>query len=403
MSEILDIAIQTVKETKTAFCRFITGNDAGTTGSHQSGFYIPKPAAKLLFGEECKRGEQCEKWVKIKWQNNFETDSRFIYYGQKTRNEYRITRFGRNFEFLLDKYVGSLLVIAKQTEDYYQAFVIESDEDIETFLSYFNLSTEQTNQLIDTSLFQSDDEELLWAITNAIKPLVDFPQTFEMGRMAQSIFNNIHRISNEYICKSPDTILYKWRDVESKLFFTLEDKLYRDVYNKPFANCNELMEFANSVLNRRKSRAGKSLEHHLSAIFTANKLVFEEQAVTENNKRPDFLFPNGGCYHNFEFPADDLTVLGAKTTCKDRWRQVINEADRVDDKFLCTLQPAIPRAQLKEMKDSHVHLVVPHNIINSYPKEHQAEISDIKGFISLVRARQERVPKHFLIRQQITN
>lgn len=396
MSEILDIAIQTVKEAKTSFCRFITGNDAGITGSHQAGFYIPKPAAKLLFGEECKRGEKREKWVKIKWQNDFETNSRFIYYGQKTRNEYRITRFGRNFEFLLDKYVGCLLVIAEQAEDYYQAFVIERDDDIETFLSYYNLSTEQTNQLIDTSLFLNDDEKLRLAIIEAIEPLVDFPLTSEMGRMAQSIFNNIHRVTDEYICKSPDTILHDWRDVESKLFFSLEDKLYRDIYTKPFANCNELMGFANSVLNRRKSRAGKSLEHHLSAIFTANKLIFEEQAVTENNKRPDFLFPNGECYHNFEFPADDLTVLGAKTTCKDRWRQVINEADRVDDKYLCTLQPAISRAQLKEMQDSHVHLVVPHDIIKSYPKEYQAEISDIKKFITLVRAKQDRMPKHFV-------
>lgn len=157
--------------------------------------------------------------------------------------------------------------------------------------------------------------------------------------------------------------------------------------------------FANSVLNRRKSRAGKSLEHHLSAIFTANKLVFEEQAVTENNKRPDFLFPNGECYHNFEFPADDLTVLGAKTTCKDRWRQVINEADRVDIKYLCTLQPAISRAQLKEMSDNRVRLVVPHAIIESYPKEFQADICDIRSFISLVRAKQERMPKHYLINE----
>ena len=397
MSEILDIAIQTVKEAKISFCRFITGNDAGITGSHQAGFYIPKCAAPLLFGEECKRGEKREKKVKIKWQNDFETDSRFVYYGQKTRNEYRITCFGRNFEFLLDKYVGSLLVITEQSENYYQAFVLESDDDIETFFLHFNLSAEQTNQLIDTSLAQADDERLSRAIAEAIKPLQDFPQTKEMGRMAQLIFNNIHRITDDYICMSPDTVLYDWRDVESKLFFALENKIYRDVYTKPFDSCNDLMAFANSVLNRRKSRAGKSLEHHLSAIFTANKLMFEEQAVTENSKRPDFIFPNSECYHSFEFPAEDLTVLGAKTTCKDRWRQVITEADRVNIKYLCTLQPAISRSQLKEMRDSHVHLVVPHDIISSYPKEYQAEICDIKGFISLVRAKQERMPKHYYI------
>ena len=89
-------------------------------------------------------------------------------------------------------------------------------------------------------------------------------------------------------------------------------------------------------------------------------------------------------------------MLGAKTTCKDRWRQVLNEADRVDVKYLCTLQPGISRTQLKEMKDYNVRLVVPHDIISSYPKEYQSDISDIKGFISLVRKKQERIPKYYL-------
>ena len=396
MSEIIDLTIQAVKTAKTSFCRFITGNDAGTTGSHQAGFYIPKCAAPLLFGEECARGTNQEKWVTIKWQNDIETNSRFIYYGQGTRNEYRITRFGKGFEFLMDKYVGSLLVIAEQENDYYQAFVLESDDDIETFLSYFNLSTEQTNQLINVAQLQSADKRMQLAIAAAIENLQDFPQTAEMGKMAQGIFNKIYNITDNHVCSSPDTILFDWRKVESDLFFALEDKLYRDVYSKPFANCKAIMDFANSVLNRRKSRAGKSLEHHLSAIFTANQLVFEEQAVTENNKKPDFLFPNSKCYHNFEFPANDITVLGAKTTCKDRWRQVINEADRVDIKYLCTLQPGISRAQLKEMEDYHVRLVVPCSLINTYPEEFRDKISDIKCFVSIVKEKQDHIPHHFL-------
>ena len=44
--------------------------------------------------------------------------------------------------------------------------------------------------------------------------------------------------------------------------------------------------------------------------------------------------------------------LAAKTTCKDRRRQVINEADRLRDKpkFLCTLQQGISPAQMDEMQ-----------------------------------------------------
>ena len=39
------------------------------------------------------------------------------YYGQGTRNEYRITRFGRGFPFFQDDNVGDLLIIAKYTEE----------------------------------------------------------------------------------------------------------------------------------------------------------------------------------------------------------------------------------------------------------------------------------------------
>ena len=397
MSEILDITIKTVKLAKTSFCRFITGNDAGTTGSHQAGFYIPKNAAPLLFGAECKPGKNRDKAVTIKWQNDFETPSRFTYYGQGTRNEYRITRFGRNFEFLQDKYVGSLIVIAEQAEDYYQAFVLESDDDIETFLSYFNLSTEQTNQLIDLSQARDEGNLSRLAIMERIKDIQDFPMTNDMGRMAQEIYNRLNGVTPEMIRQTPDKILMSWYSAEWELFRNLEEKIYKPVYTRPFDDCQSLIDFSNKILNRRKSRAGKSLEHHLAAIFSAEDLLFEEQAVTENKKKPDFLFPNGECYHNFEFPADDLTVLGAKTTCKDRWRQVTTEADRVDETYLFTLQPSISRNQLKEMADEHVRLVVPAEHINTFPKEYQNTLDTLSSFIRTVKEKQERMPKHFII------
>lgn len=160
---------------------------------------------------------------------------------------------------------------------------------------------------------------------------------------------------------------------------------------------DSFVKMANEVLNRRKSRAGKSLEHHLADIFTHNELVFEEQAITEDNKKPDFLFPNSECYHNLQFPADDLVVLGAKTTCKDRWRQVLSEADRVDSKYLFTLQQGVSKNQLKEMQDSRLTLVVPHQYISSFPIEYQSTISDLTGFIQMVRKKQESLPKYHLI------
>lgn len=389
MSEILNSAINKVQNAKYAFCRFITANDTGKNGSHQAGFYIPKCAAALLFDTPGVKGENKDKLVKVKWQDDFTTDSRFIYYGQGTRNEYRITRFGKGFPFFEEDNVGDLLIIAKQSEDYYYGFVLQADQDIDDFFAFFNLSPEMTNQLIDISQAKTPEKQLETSIQRIVTLYTDFPETSQMAKLAREIYNEAHHITNDDICKNPDNQLLKWIDTEYTLFRNFEEKIYAPIYSTAFPNCQELIKFSNIILNRRKSRAGKSLEHHLATIFTAAKLEYEEQAVTEDNKKPDFLFPNGEAYHNLLFPADKLVFLGAKTTCKDRWRQVLNEADRIETKYLFTLQQGISKNQLREMKHEHLKLVVPALYLSSFDKEFQAEIETLSSFINIVKAKQE--------------
>lgn len=396
MNEILSLAIQSVTQSKGAFCRFLSANDTHATGGHQYGFLLPIAAYPIIFNQDKVKGENKDKTVKIRWQNDLETESRVTYYG-KAKNELRITRFGNDFPFFAEEHVGDLLIIAKQTDDDYDGYVLGTEDDIDTFMLHFNLSADRPNQIIDVANKQYASKILQTAIDEAIMNLTDFPQTSEMGRMAQELFNKLYNINDQKICNSPDKILLNWYDTELSMFRSLEEKVYNPVYTKPFPDCQSLIDFSNKILNRRKSRAGKSLEHHLSAIFTAKKIIFEEQVVTENNKKPDFLFPNGICYHNFEFPAENLTVLGAKTTCKDRWRQVINEADRVDEKYLFTLQQGISKNQLKEMADENVKLVVPQSHIDSYPEEYRDSLNTLSGFIEIVKEKQERMPKHFLV------
>lgn len=395
MSEILNSAIQSVQKSKAAWCRFITGNDTGTTGSHQAGFYIPKCASELLFDKPGVKGENKEKFVQIKWQDDFITDSRMIYYGKATRNEYRVTRFGRNFPFLQDDNVGDLLILAKFTEEDYAGYVLSSDEDIDEFFATFNLAPGETNQLIDIAGIVKPDVKIAQLLHEFTERFESFPDTRQMALGARDCYNKATSVDTDSLKSKPDEILLHWLDTEYDLFKCMEEKVYADVISKPFQTLDDFVKMANEVLNRRKSRAGKSLEHHLACIFSYNELVFEEQAITEDNKKPDFLFPNAECYHNLLFPADDLVVLGAKTTCKDRWRQVLTEADRVDMKFLFTLQQGISKNQLREMHDSHLTLVVPHDYVTSFPKEYQEEISDLSGFIRMVRKKQESLPKYY--------
>jgi len=396
MSEILNLATSKVQQSKAAMCKFITANDAGTTGGHQRGYHISKEAWALFLDKPGIKGSNIEKPIRIHWQNDFDTDSCFKYYGVGTRNEYRITRFGRNFPFLNDDNVGDLLVLARYEEDFYEAFVLQSDDDIDSFFSYFNLSYDKTNQLIDIHQAEQPEQRLLTLIKDFVARYADFPDTRIMATGARSCFNEANGIATQQIVAAPDDVLLGWIDTEYALFKYMEEKVYSDITTKPFPNIDDFVSMANEVLNRRKSRAGKSLEHHLADIFTQNKLVFEEQAITEEKKKPDFIFPNGKCYHNLTFPGELLTILGAKTTCKDRWRQVLNEADRVDEKYLFTLQQGISSNQLKEMQDYNLRLVVPHKYLTSFPKEYRNDICDLSSFIGKVKARQESVPKQYL-------
>lgn len=397
MSEILNIAIKMVRESEAAMCKFITANDTGSTGGHQCGFHISKEAWPMFLDSEGTKGSLIDKSITIHWQNDFETNSRFKYYGQKTRDEYRITRFGRNFPFLNEDNVGNLLVMARLGKTYYEAFVLQSDDDIDDFFSCFNLSYDKTNQIIDVNQTEQPEQKLLTLINDFVARYTDFPDTRIMANAARVCYNEANTIISHNIVTDPDNILLGWIDTEYSLFKYMEEKVYSGIISKPFTGIDAFVAMANEVLNRRKSRAGKSLEHHLADIFTHNKLIFEEQVVTEGKNRPDFIFPNGQCYHNITFPGDLLTMLGAKTTCKDRWRQVLSEAEKIDDKYLFTLQQGISSNQLKEMQDHRLHLVVPHKYLHTFPREYRSGIIDLATFIRIVKKRQRSMPKHFFL------
>lgn len=368
------------------FTKFLAANDTGLTGGHQAGIYISKPSVPILFDEPGVKGQNKEKWVKVKWQDDFETDTRFIYYGQGTRNEYRITNFGKGFPFLRAEYTGALFVITKIDNENYKGYVLNTEDEINEFLSAFGLTPAETNRLIELSRTDASLREQA-AIDRFISGLtVDFPSSDVMSSAARAI--SYAAVLNKTITMTdPDKAILQWTDQEYKLFRALEQARYGDMVARGFSTVDDFVALANQVLNRRKSRAGKSLEHHLAAIFNENHIQFTAQAVTEGNKRPDFIFPSEEAYHDFSFPVSKLTSLAAKTTCKDRWRQILNEADRLRDgrKYLCTLQQGISSMQMDEMEAEKVTLVVPKAYISTYPRDKQDRIWSLHTFVDHVK------------------
>lgn len=106
--------------------------------------------------------------------------------------------------------------------------------------------------------------------------------------------------------------------------------------------------------------------------------------------RVAFLFPDLATYQ--AAPADGdarLTMLGAKSTCKDRWRQVLAEAEKISRKHLLTLEPGISEPQTHQMEASSLQLVVPRPVHSSYTEAQQGWLWSVADFIAEVRARQD--------------
>ena len=132
---------------------------------------------------------------------------------------------------------------------------------------------------------------------------------------------------------------------------------------------------------------GYAFENHLVAIFESRKLQFQRGCRTENHSKPDFLFPGCEAYHTSSFPAEWLTMLGAKSTCKERWRQVLAEAARIQHKHLLTLEGGISVNQTNEMISNNLQLVVPYPIHESYLDEQRRWLMNVEQFIGMVAAK----------------
>lgn len=237
--------------------------------------------------------------------------------------------------------------------------------------------------------FDIPEEEQFFADDLIYKFNSDFPSSTVFSSYARSTFTNL------VIDDNPDITILAWLNREELLFKTLEKSIVEKKLDRGFGSGAEPVEdfikFSLSVLNRRKVRAGLAFENHLSFLFDLEKISYSHTATTERRNKPDFIFPGITQYRNISFDDDKLTMLGVKTTAKDRWRQILSEADRVNIKHLVTLEPAISKNQTDEMNSQNVQLVVPQPILETYSPDQQRKIMNIGDFLRLVKDRQKAI------------
>lgn len=184
----------------------------------------------------------------------------------------------------------------------------------------------------------------------------------------------------------PDLSLIRWMEEEELMFRLLERHIVQEKLAQGFGengdDVDEFISFSLSVQNRRKSRVGHAFENHIEELLQQNGIRFQRGVRTEGKQKPDFLFPGHKEYHDPSYSSAELRMLAAKTTCKERWRQILPEANRIDRKHLITLEPSISSDQTAQMLEHNIQLVVPLSIQSTYTSPQRDHLYSISDFVA---------------------
>ena len=373
----------------------LSKNDTGATGGHQSGLYMPRAFMQELIPEvvtteqynptimtDCfVSSHDCYKdGIQAKYYNNRYFPEKGL---SKKYDEFRLTRW-KETPLQDVENIGAICMLA--------GVVLDSNRHLVCWVS----RNEKEEDAIEYWVGREIEPGRMYCsgqLSPLLPPKVQGIQIPEQWKhvfpSSKEIFEFVAGLLPERTwTKSPDELLLKRRGLEFDVFSIIEQYDVLPKIQNGYQNVDEFIKYANTVVNRRKSRSGTSLELNLASIFTYHQIQFETQVVTEQNKKPDFVFPSAVAYRNPMFPESKLSMLAAKTCCKDRWRQVLNEADRIHPKHLFTLQEGISARQLSEMKANGVVLVVPKPNRHLFPTNDNSLVMNLTGFMDWVKEKQ---------------
>lgn len=381
-------AIADAQRVGRAVLKFISPNDVGLTGSHQRGYYLPKSVWQAFTTFSPTRGANNDQLLTAVWPDGRETRSKVKWYGKGTRSEYRLTGFNReqNFPFITRDCVGSLLVLIPESMSRFLMYVFNLEDDIEDLQAALGVEVVGSWALYDrrAPVLPSESEAACIGryFRRFARAITFFPPTLTFASGARAALEGCIR---GFVDAPSDEQLLRCVNAEYRLFQMVERKVCEKEIVRLFTSVDDFLKTAQSILQRRKARAGRSLEHHVEYLMRQAGVPFEMRVEVEGT-RPDVLIPGRAAYLDPAFPESRLFAVGLKTTCKDRWRQILREAPRVSHKHLLTLQPGISPAQIAEMRSSTVTLIVPKKLHAAYPPQERGNLLTVDRFIEIVRA-----------------
>lgn len=371
------------------FAKRLSANDTGVTGGHQVGFYLPRQFALAVAPELGRRILNPRRELRfLLLSHGQQADPSLVYYNSRVvrnqpngRNEFRVTGFGGRRSALQDpNSTGSILVTAWHSAgtrvEAWMADSLEEEEAIEAVLG----PIEPATIVARAAAFG--------AVSFAYSaPATCQPDISELPEAWGSVFPPGQALRDEAVRRRPGRgqtvdarIVDRYR-CEFGLFKVVEAAHVLPLIMRAFTGVDDFLAIAQTVANRRKARAGRSLELHLATVLDEEQVAYETGRTTEGNRRPDFLFPSFSDYH----AGRPTLMLGVKTSVKERWRQVLDEAARIPDKHLFTLAEGVSDEQFRQMKEARVHLVVPAANVSRFPTSVRPALLTLADFVTMVR------------------
>jgi hypothetical protein len=385
-----------------------------------SGFFPPLLPAQRKNGA----AEILETFFKISWPAlgcHIITNTRLVNWRSKGE-ETHLTRVAR--EAFTGLSPASFLLIAKAgggADARYSAITVDSAssgyqylEDLFDLPPGFRSGVFEPGRVIKTfqeKLFDFIKQALLafqsGQIDNFASLHLAMPKPRELARLAQAEYQSMHGNVdfNPFMMAAPgDAIRDISRGLEYDIFKSFEIRrrsmelvqliLGSDpsAISVEQALMNIVTEFPRidgillSAAQTRKSRAGASFELHIERFLIDGGIPHEVQVVIDARKRPDFIIPSFAAYSDPLRERTGALVLSAKTTLRERWKQVHGEIKNCD-LYLATVDESIAENAIQDMARQGIFLVVPESLKQSDTTVYksQSNVISFKSFFDSER------------------
>lgn len=407
-------------ESEALFVKKLSLNDrdwARLPNKHQAGVYVPPRERDGSFFPPLvskERGnpeanEIREAFFPIEWPEVGEIkQTRLVHYTSKGP-ETHMTRLPKHA--FRDLAPASLIVLGRGRNGAYRALTLDSDgADCEILSDILDLPPDFVSGLFTLKMVRHKREEkALTFIEEVFKAFFEgtvadlstkygsMPATADLAATARIRFmadNGLANLNPFSMARPGDAIRAISRGVEYEIFKDLQmrgravqlvrlilgddpklaspEKALRSI----IAQFPKIDAMLLSAAQQRKSRAGYSFEHHIEAMLIDGGIPFEKQVVIEAKKRPDFILPSRVLYDTAARTNKEALVLSAKTTLRERWKQVRQEIKNCD-LYLATVDENIAGNAIEDMSSQGIVLVVPEGLKNSDTTEYRRQASVI--------------------------